>query len=135
MHRLPSAQEQLDFIQKLRRLLDEGSFVASYKYALLHSIADLCVMQGDDTGAPLRLSTRDLADQFILSIKPIPTPLSFPKLDVEAVRQEIRKLLEMTKDNVVELIMKDNHTIGNRPENVVEWSHIAKEEAMRISGL
>ena len=30
MHPLPSAQEQLDFIQKLRRLLDEGSFVATY---------------------------------------------------------------------------------------------------------
>ena len=29
MRPLPSAQEQLDFIQELRRLLDEGSFVAS----------------------------------------------------------------------------------------------------------
>ena len=27
MHPLPSAQEQLDFIQKLRRLMDEGSSV------------------------------------------------------------------------------------------------------------
>jgi len=24
--------------------------------------------------------------------------------------------------------MKDNHTIGNRPENVVEWTKISKEE-------
>jgi hypothetical protein len=76
-----------------------------------------------------------LEDQFILSLKPLPTPLSFPKLDGKAVRQEIRKLLEMTRDNIVELIMKDNHTIGNRPENVVEWCRIAKEEALRISGL
>jgi hypothetical protein len=64
-HSLPSAREQLDFIQKLRRLLDEGSFVATYKYALLHAIADLCVTRGDDSGAPLTLSTRDLADQFV----------------------------------------------------------------------
>ncbi len=42
-HPVPSAREQLDFIQKLRRLMDEGSFVATYKYALLHAIADLCV--------------------------------------------------------------------------------------------
>ncbi|MFC1575531.1 HNH endonuclease [Gemmatimonadota bacterium] len=62
---VPSAREQLDFIQKLRRLLDEGSFVATYKYALLHAIADLCVTHGDDSGAPLTLSTRELADQFI----------------------------------------------------------------------
>jgi hypothetical protein len=65
MHPLPSAQDQLDFIQKLRRLLDEGSFVATYKLALLHAIADLCVTQGQDSGAPLTLSTRELADQFI----------------------------------------------------------------------
>ena len=64
-HAVPSAQKQLDFIQKLRRLLDEGMFVATYKYALLHAIADLCVTQGDDSGAPLILSTRELADQFI----------------------------------------------------------------------
>jgi hypothetical protein len=74
-----------------------------------------------------------LEDQFILSLKPIPTPLSLPKMDNEAMRQEIRKLLEMTRDNIVEVIMKDNHTIGNRPENVVEWCRIAKEEALRIS--
>ena len=62
---IPSAREQLNFIQKLRRLLDEGGFVATYKYALLHAIADLCVTQGDDSGGPLTLSTRELADQFI----------------------------------------------------------------------
>ena len=74
-----------------------------------------------------------LEDRYILSLKPIPTPLSQPVLDKESIRSEIRKLLEMTKDNVVELIMKDNHTIGNNPENVVEWSRIAKEEAMRVA--
>ena len=65
MHPLPSARDQLDFIQKLRRLLDEGSFVATYKFALLHAMADLCVTQGQDSGAPLTLSTRDLADRFV----------------------------------------------------------------------
>jgi hypothetical protein len=29
----------------------------------------------------------------------------------------------------VEIIMKDNHTIGRRPENVVRWCQIAKQEA------
>jgi hypothetical protein len=73
-----------------------------------------------------------LEDRYILSLKPIPTPLSYPELDTEAVRQEIRTLLEMTRHNVVELIMKDNHTIGDNPENVVEWCRIAKEEAIRM---
>ncbi len=65
IHAVPSAEAQLDFIRKLRRLLDEGQFVATYKYALLHAIADLCVVRGDDTGAPLTLSTRELAERFV----------------------------------------------------------------------
>ncbi|MBZ5618081.1 MAG: hypothetical protein LAQ69_05000 [Acidobacteriia bacterium] len=47
----------------LQRLLDEGLFVATYKYALLLSIADLCIEQGDDSGAPLLLATEDIAEK------------------------------------------------------------------------
>ena len=79
---VPSAEEQLAFIQKLRRLLDEGQFTATYKYALLHAIADLCVTQGNDTGAPLTLSTRDLADQFVRLYWRQAAP--FPAGDVDA---------------------------------------------------
>lgn len=61
----PTAEEQIEFLRALQRLLDEGSFVASYKYALLHAIADLCVLHGDDSGAALELSTGDIAEQFI----------------------------------------------------------------------
>lgn len=61
----PTAAEQIEFLRALQRLLDEGSFVASYKYALLHAIADLCVLDGDDSGAALELSTRRIAGQFI----------------------------------------------------------------------
>ena len=49
------------------------------------------------------------------------------------IRQDLRKALEVTRGCRVEVIMKDNHTIGNRPENVVRWCRIAKEEAERIS--
>jgi hypothetical protein len=38
----------------------------------------------------------------------------------------------MTKGCIVEVIMKDNHTIGERPENLVEWCRIAREEADRV---
>jgi hypothetical protein len=31
--------------------------------------------------------------------------------------------------------MKDNHTIGRIPENVVEWSRIAREESDRLFGV
>ena len=63
--RPPTAEEQLAFLRSLQRLLDEGNFSASYKYALLHAIADLCIREGDDSGTELELSTSDIAEQFV----------------------------------------------------------------------
>ena len=53
------------FLQDLQRILDEGSFVATYKFALIHALADLAVERGDDSGAPLTLATRGIAERFI----------------------------------------------------------------------
>ena len=61
----PTAEEQLAFLRSFQRLLDEGLFSSSYKFALLHAIADLCVVKGDDSGAELKLSTADIAERFI----------------------------------------------------------------------
>lgn len=61
----PSASEQVEFLLNIQRLLQEGSFVATYKHALLLSIADMCVEKGDDSGAKLRISIDDLAEKFI----------------------------------------------------------------------
>ena len=46
----PSSDEQIKFLVNLQRLLDEGQFVASYKFALLLALADLSVEHGDDSG-------------------------------------------------------------------------------------
>ncbi len=61
----PTPQAQVAFLQNLQRILDEGSFVATYKFALIHALADLAVERGDDSGAPLTLPTRDIAERFI----------------------------------------------------------------------
>jgi len=45
-----SEKRQIDFLVNLQRLLDEGQFVASYKFALLLALADLSVEQGDNSG-------------------------------------------------------------------------------------
>jgi len=50
---------------QIERLLSEGQFVATYKYALLVSIADLAVQLGRDDGSELDLSIRLIAEQFI----------------------------------------------------------------------
>ncbi len=64
-HGPPSADEQITFLRNVQRILSEGSFVATYKYALLHALADLAVLRGDDSGAPLRLSTNEIAERFV----------------------------------------------------------------------
>jgi 5-methylcytosine-specific restriction endonuclease McrA len=61
----PTAQEQLRFLSRIQRLLSEGSFVASYKYALLHAIADLAVVRGTETGDTLELGTREIAGKMV----------------------------------------------------------------------
>jgi len=61
----PTPEEQVQFLRNIQRLLAEGLFVASYKFALLHALADLAVLKGDDTGAPLDLDTGDIATRFV----------------------------------------------------------------------
>lgn len=61
----PSATEQVRFLQQLQRILSDGGFVATYKFALLHVLADLAVIKGDDTGDALPLKTFEISEQLI----------------------------------------------------------------------
>jgi hypothetical protein len=61
----PTPEEQVLFLRNIQRLLVEGQFTASYKFALLHAIADLCVLKGDDSGAALDLEVKDIGEKFI----------------------------------------------------------------------
>jgi hypothetical protein len=62
---IPTSDEQIRFLVNLQRLLDEGQFNASYKYALLLSLADLCVEKGNDSGLALPLTTGEISGKFI----------------------------------------------------------------------
>src|SRR5262249_51829042 len=61
----PTPEEQVQFLRNVQRLLAEGLFVASYKFALIHALADLAVLKGEDTGAPLEIETKDIAAKFV----------------------------------------------------------------------
>jgi 5-methylcytosine-specific restriction endonuclease McrA len=61
----PTSDDQIRFLVNLQRLLEEGLFVASYKFALLLSLADLAIERGDDSGAPLPLTVEQIAEKFI----------------------------------------------------------------------
>lgn len=62
---LPAPEEQVQFLRNIQRLLAEGQFVASYKFALIHALADMAVLKGEDSGAPLDLDTKDIAARFV----------------------------------------------------------------------
>jgi len=42
---------QVQFLLRVQRLLNEGLFTATYKYALLLALADIAVESGDNTRA------------------------------------------------------------------------------------
>lgn len=76
------AVAQVAFLTSLQRLLEEGSFVATYKFALLLSLADLAVEKGDDSDRPLRLTTEEIAEKFITyywrQVAPFPAVATSP---------------------------------------------------------
>src|SRR5262245_36351246 len=62
---MASPKSQIAFLTNLQRLLSEGSFVSTYKYALLMALADIAVERGTDDDRPLEISTRLIAEKFV----------------------------------------------------------------------
>lgn len=62
LHSAPD--EKLRFIANIERVLAEGAFVSTYKYALLVSLVDLAIEHGDDSGNPLQLPIELIAEKF-----------------------------------------------------------------------
>lgn len=73
-----------------------------------------------------------LGRDYIISVKPSPTSLADAKMDEDTVRRELCDTLSAAKGCVVELMMKDNHTLGGNPNNICRWVEIAREEIVKI---
>jgi hypothetical protein len=69
-----------------------------------------------------------LEDRYVYSRKAPPSLLALPRIDEEAVRADIRATLRAARGCALEIIMKDNHTLGRNPDNLVRWVRIAREE-------
>lgn len=61
----PGAADQLDFLVKLQRILNEGFFTASYKYALILCLAESSVERASAPDGTLHIPLRELAGRFI----------------------------------------------------------------------
>lgn len=60
----PSPEFQLAFLSKLQRIVDEGDFTATYKFALLIALGELAVERGHDDDQPLPIETRAIGEKF-----------------------------------------------------------------------
>ena len=56
---------ELEFLRKLQRLLAEGDFVATYKFALLNALADLSLEREPAADGSLRVPVSAIAEKFI----------------------------------------------------------------------
>lgn len=72
-----------------------------------------------------------LSENYVFSWKPNPAHIAQPELNEELIRLSMRETTRKTKNCRVQIIMKDNHTIGRNPQNVINWCRIAKEEVER----
>lgn len=98
-----------------------------FRFDIVKAVKNLRRVSVSPWANPALLSEKLGAD-YIYSYKPSPTPLSVCVLDEEQARKDICNILKMTKDNCTEIIMKDNHTLGNNPANLLNWVRIVREE-------
>jgi hypothetical protein len=62
---LPAAEFQLEFLKRLQRIVSDGKFTATYKFALLQALADIAVEAGKDDIGELTFSTTLIAEKFL----------------------------------------------------------------------
>jgi len=67
-----------------------------------------------------------LQGNYIFSWKPHPSHL-VGNFDAQKIREYIKHTLDVTKDCVIEMILKDTHTCENHPERFTIWTDIARE--------
>lgn len=102
----PSADEQIEFLVNIQRLLKEGAFVATYKYALLTALADLCVEKGDDTGNPLKLDISEIAEKFVFYYWRQTIPYVPPAAGTETKNGKILQQNTGSQAEIVQLIAR-----------------------------
>jgi HNH endonuclease len=120
----PTPAAQIRFLRSFQRLLDEGSFTASYKFALLHSIADLCVLRGDHDGGAVELDTSAIADQFIRLYWPQVIPFVAGD-DQEVLRQNTGREATVVRE------LREQHTthqgsLSAAQSDFTEWGRLIR---------
>ncbi|MEM3423732.1 MAG: hypothetical protein QXE51_04130 [Nitrososphaeria archaeon] len=67
-----------------------------------------------------------LGNRYIFSWKPNPSYL-VGNFDTEVIKKYIKHTLDVTKNCVIEIILKDTHTCEKHPERFTQWTDIVQE--------
>lgn len=59
-------KHQIDFISYMQRLLQEGDFSSTYKFAFLHALADICIERDVPSNGQLVISFNEIVEKLIL---------------------------------------------------------------------
>jgi 5-methylcytosine-specific restriction endonuclease McrA len=60
----PTPEQQLEFLQQIQHLFEDGDFVATYKFSLLMALAEIAVERGSDDGQPLSIPMSLIGEKF-----------------------------------------------------------------------
>jgi len=72
-----------------------------------------------------------LGKKYVFSRKPNPSQICV-SFDEKAIRDDLRTTLAIAGHGVLEIIMKDTHTVEHKPERITRWVEIALEEVERF---
>ena len=75
----------------------------------------------------MKIASSELEDKYVYCWKPNPAILAMESFEEELVKKKIKEGFDITRENIVEIIMKDTHTFRNDPERLKKWVNIAKE--------
>lgn len=85
------AADAIGLAERILTVLDQGRFTATYKYAVLLGLMDLCLEGTSHTGIPPRMvTTRQLAEKLIELYWPHTIPYA-PASDIQVLRQNTGK--------------------------------------------
>jgi 5-methylcytosine-specific restriction endonuclease McrA len=117
MDQLPSSDAHLAFLVKLQRLLSEGDFTATYKFALLMAFADISVERGHDDVRPLDIPMRDIAEKFIDYYWPQTMPYGLGMTDADQSTGTLSQTMGTTAKVVSDI---QQFRKNNRLDNVAQ---------------
>ena len=128
----PTADQQIEFLAKVQRIFTEGEFTATYKFALLIALSDLAVELGRDTGEPLSLDMKQIAEEFIELYWPMRRPY---QSGLPGSRSDILAQNKGTQAAVLNQIARfadgTNQTLP-RAKQTLTWPNVLSEVARVI---